>query len=357
MNDKRRGFTLVELLVVIAIIGILVALLLPAIQAAREAGRRSACSNNLKQFGLSLQEFHDIYNTYPPGMTDDDTNNFGWGAYILPFMEQKPLWDQIDTVFRNSVPNGTWPRPIPILRSGPHPGDQTLPTPVPANIDSWANVGSGDQPWRNDAPLQRPYTQVELREFMCPSSAFPKRDDDQYGTSTYAGNVGTEVIAFSSFACGNAPHRDAQTGVLLHDGNNTVSRLVGMQDVIDGTANVFLVGEIGPSANVHARNVGNGNYPVWSGGNNDAGCDARFMGSTLRFCGPNFYLNRGWAALLITPPPASPDYSDLCFGSYHPAGAQFVMCDGSVQFIKKNIKTNIYHFLAARDDGNPTNSQ
>jgi prepilin-type N-terminal cleavage/methylation domain-containing protein len=354
MNDKRRGFTLVELLVVIAIIGILVALLLPAIQAAREAGRRSACSNNLKQFGLSLQEFHDIHNTFPPGMTDDDTNNFGWGAYILPFMEQKPLWDQIDAVFQASVPNGTWPRPIPILRSGPHPFDQAG---AAANIDSWANVGSGDQPWRNDSPNQRRNTQVELREFICPSSAFPKRDDDQYGTSCYAGNVGTEVILMSAFACGNAPSRDAQTGVLLHDGNNTVTRLVGMQDVIDGTSNVFMVGEVGPSANIHARKTNDGNFPVWSGGNNDQGCNAVWMGSTLRFAGPNFYLNRGWAALAITPPPPAPDYSDLSFGSYHPAGAQFVMVDGSVQFIKNNIKVNVYHFLAARDDGNPTNPQ
>ena len=99
MRDKRRGFTLVELLVVIAIIGILVALLLPAIQAAREAGRRSSCQNNLKQIGIAAQNFHDINGTFPPGMTDDDTNNFGWGAYLLPFMEQKPLYDRIDAVF------------------------------------------------------------------------------------------------------------------------------------------------------------------------------------------------------------------------------------------------------------------
>jgi prepilin-type N-terminal cleavage/methylation domain-containing protein len=335
-----RGFTLVELLVVIAIIGILVALLLPAIQAAREAGRRSACANNLKQFGLAMQNFHDINGNFPPGMTDDDTGNFGWGAYILPFLEQKPLYDQIDRVFINSTPNGTNPQPILLNNGGRHP-----------NIDSWATGASGEQPWRITAALQRPNTQVELDGFICPTSALPKRDDDNYGASSYVGNVGTEVIPMSSFGCGNAPNRNAQTGVLLHDGNNGETRVCGMHDVLDGTSNVFLIGEVGPSANVHQRKTNNGNYPVWAGGNNDAGCNAVWIGSTLRFAGPNFFLNRRWVG---TGTPPDPDFSDLSFGSFHPAGAQFVMVDGSVHFIKNEVNVVLYTWLAARDDGNPT---
>src|SRR5688572_21241712 len=99
-HRRPRGFTLVELLVVIAIIGILVALLLPAVQAAREAARRMSCGNNLKQISLGLHNYHDTYKAFPAGWFDfgGAANNFeswGWSAMLLPFVEQQPLHDQM----------------------------------------------------------------------------------------------------------------------------------------------------------------------------------------------------------------------------------------------------------------------
>src|SRR6185436_5886286 len=110
---KRPAFTLVELLVVIAIIGVLVALLLPAVQAAREAARRMQCGNHLKQIGLGLQNYHDVYNSLPFGArARNHTGDIGtrpsqqwgpsWYVGILPFCEQKALSDQIEV---KAIPN------------------------------------------------------------------------------------------------------------------------------------------------------------------------------------------------------------------------------------------------------------
>ncbi len=94
-KHERRGFTLVELLVVIAIIGILIGLLLPAVQAAREAARRMQCTNNLKQFGLAFQNYHDVNNALMAGM--NGANGLTWAWKILPFIEASALYDSIDS--------------------------------------------------------------------------------------------------------------------------------------------------------------------------------------------------------------------------------------------------------------------
>src|SRR5262249_47852710 len=115
-SSPRRGFTLVELLVVIAIIGVLVALLLPAIQAAREAARRSSCTNNMKQLGLAMQNFHDT-KKHLPSATRPARNSspprLGVFTQLLPFFEEQNIYDQYDFNLNWSNPNASAPKTIP----------------------------------------------------------------------------------------------------------------------------------------------------------------------------------------------------------------------------------------------------
>ena len=160
-KPKRSGFTLVELLVVIAIIGILIALLLPAVQAAREAARRTECNNNLKQLGLGLQNYHDTFRHFPPGANRADDDGWGWGAYVLPYIEQSGLYNRIVGAGVILPIKGSYNGGI---------GGQDL------------RINRGDRAGRE-----------RLKEFRCPSSVqddFSRSHDGPYGTSNYFGCAG-----------------------------------------------------------------------------------------------------------------------------------------------------------------------
>jgi len=182
----RRAFTLVELLVVIAIIGILIALLLPAVQAAREAARRSQCTNNLKQIGVALHNYHDTYKSFPASYFNTSPNNeprWSWAMSILPFIEQQPLYDTID----------------------------------PAKTD-------GAQA-RADA-VKLAAMRTKITAFLCPSSPVPSNGLNPHFP-------GSTQIAMS--------HYVISEGVA---GYSTSSHYCyAMRDIVDGTSNTFLVAE------------------------------------------------------------------------------------------------------------------
>jgi prepilin-type N-terminal cleavage/methylation domain-containing protein len=333
-SPRPLGFTLVELLVVIAIIGILVALLLPAVQAAREAGRRASCNNNQKQLALSLHNFHDVNKVLPPGMIDDDGNVLGWGTSILPFMEQQPLYNQIDNVFKTTAPKAGNPVPVMIHHNWTgHP-----------NVDSWCPGSQSDQPWDMRNPKLKNILKTKVPAYVCPSSALPPQDNDGFGASSYVGNMGNQVVSFN-FGCGN-PSATKQNGILINDASNSNTMLHSMAAVTDGLSNTIMLGEIGASANVSPNKTNNGSFPLWAGGNNNGSC-AR-LGGHLRLCDVNTYINR---KPVVGAP--NPDVTDYCFGSYHPGGALFAMGDGSVQFISQTVSTAIYKQLGNRNGGVP----
>jgi len=188
LHKVKRGFTLVELLVVIAIIGVLVALLLPAVQAAREAARRSTCNNKMKQLGLALHNYHDTYLSLPFGgmLRGSDTDGeVGWGYSILPFIEEENVYSQIDS--RGTI---------------------TDATKVPAAIRSLA-----------------------LEAYICPSDVAadinPHRNN--FGKSNYIACSGANDCPDGNFG---------DLGGCFH-----INSKVKFRDITDGTSNTFLLGE------------------------------------------------------------------------------------------------------------------
>ncbi|PQO41479.1 DUF1559 domain-containing protein [Blastopirellula marina] len=178
-QPQRRGFTLVELLVVIAIIGVLIALLLPAVQQAREAARRNACSNNLKQIGLALHNHHDVLQKFPPGFvaTTAPNSTYGWATYILPYMEQNNIYEAI--------------------------GDPT--SVLDASVTKAGAV---------------------IGAYQCPSSILPEKHDDGYARSNYVGNGGRS----------NGTGND-------YDGFFANKSKFKFRDMVDGTSNTIMAGE------------------------------------------------------------------------------------------------------------------
>jgi prepilin-type N-terminal cleavage/methylation domain-containing protein/prepilin-type processing-associated H-X9-DG protein len=283
------GFTLIELLVVIAIISVLIALLLPAVQSAREAARRSQCVNNLMQLGIALQSYESAHEVLPPGVVNETGPvldqpkgyGFGWMAQILPYYELKNVYNHFD------------------FKAGLY-----------------------------DAPNSTTRTNL-VRGFLCPSDGGPGRGNGRVALTSYAG-VHHDV---------EAPIAADNHGVLFLNSH------VRYEDVTDGTSQTLFVGEkqldnteLGWASGTRAslRNTGTGpggwlgnrgagGRPTVPGSAGGTGEDAKEEGPDPKFVGD--------------------------FTSRHPGGKNFLFGDGSVRFIKSSIAIAVYQRLANRADG------
>ncbi|TWT35420.1 hypothetical protein KOR34_03110 [Posidoniimonas corsicana] len=290
-----RGFTLVELLVVIAIISVLIALLLPAVQMAREAARRSTCKNNLKQQGLALLLHHDQRGSLPPGtLLPSRSQDIGapWRVLVLPYLEQEPLFESISAV-----------------------------------EDKRASDYGG---MRNTGPRE-----MELNVFRCPSQ--PTLDGSNV-TSHYdaiagaAGDVGAWTAGEAT--CGDI----MQNGVMYPESRVKISRIT------DGTSHTLAVGE---RTYIFHHWLHGANW-AGSGGNYSRIC----MGSSRNVVYPINATRDSFGYALIhhgAPGERKLPLNDLEFASEHPGGASFLMTDGSVQFLQEDLDINILRALATRD--------
>ncbi|MEW4564794.1 DUF1559 domain-containing protein [Bremerella sp. JC770] len=316
-HPRNHAFTLVELLVVIAIIGVLVSLLLPAVQQAREAARRIDCQNRIKQIGLALHNYHDTHGTFPFGelVTPDacppassSKRGASWTVSILPFMEQGPRYDQFNMA-------GTF-----------------------AGI---ANEGTST----NEA------VQIAANSaYQCPSD--PNAATSEPNTN-YRGVQGGGAVADARCATGTASNQR----LFFDNGILYMNSETGMRDITDGTSNTLMVGESRWWFAV-GKNTPYGTYFMWS--------------SATRNADASSHVNVVAAAVdpvnnpLVDYNPSNGPYTDhpagigavvgthtRAFGSWHPGGAQFLRGDASVQFVSETIDLGTYRQMATRNDGLP----
>lgn len=307
---RQFGFTLIELLVVIAIIAILVSLLLPAVQQAREAARRTQCKNNLKQLGLALHNYHDTHQSFAPGWVDQNQStaaNWGWMCYVLPMLDQANLYRQLD-------------------------------------------VGGTDLGTALDQAVRLRLMTTPLPLFRCPSDTAPDLNTQHTLLSASGATQATAVSNYIGANGGGDWTYDAQlTGTF---GRNS---RVKIRDFTDGTSNTICVGERAWMLQLPAGGQDSCRAATIYGVTADGGLGVHVQRTTLA---------KGLFGINQTGPDATVAPTvEICARSYssrHVGGAQFVLADGSVRFISENIQrdqagTNgnfLWQNLLNKADGN-----
>ena len=351
MQRVRRGFTLVELLVVIAIIGTLVALLMPAVSAARESARRTQCSNNLKNLGLAMVNYHDVHRKFPLGAVAHPADYFAPTA-TASFRDA------------STAPPGVWGTTWAI---------SILPQIEQQNLFNLWNSSLGYEP-----ATQRQVTGAPLQIMKCPSDITaeaalnPNGNQGTFDKGNYGLNFGGGFANENGNANGGGPEnipawtmQPSPTGYgrgsknrgfsnLRDDGNRQMPTNIGLNDVIDGASNTVMIGEL-----------------LRSNSNNDCrGCWGKAMGSVISGYTLEFPANGSQG--IATPnvkavgnfrdgpthcnaPVDDPDLACVARGgdstggnamrSRHPGGAQAVFADGHVQMITNNVDKLVYRAM------------
>ncbi len=328
-RSRREGFTLVELLVVIAIIGVMVGLLLPAVQAAREAARRMSCSNNLKQIGLGLQMYHDTYRMLPAG-DESWSGNWGsnWRVRILPFVEETALAEQ-------------W-------KFG--------------NFNGWAGGGIGIENKNAQINFTSGWTQ-------CPSSPLPKYMPARGDVS---GGAANQVINFSYFGVQGAENspdgkwvskarNDAgyTRGIAEQTGMLPASEQLNFRNCTDGLSNTVIVGEISDwtwdPAKTNKSDCRPGATWGWMMGAVDASTRANVAWTastvTVRYPPNSFSRTLGGVGCV-----EEVDRRNTPLSAAHSGGVQVAFVDGSIHFFSNSIEMNLLTFLCIREDSQPIES-